>query len=289
MLMHDFYAQINVSKQIVHFQKFMQEIHNKLHKLKDISEKKIIKQLAQDISKKHHLLCIDEFEINDISDAMIIMHLFEHLRQNDTTIFLTTNTKPNNLYKDGIQRDSFLPFIDFVCNNFHNLDLDSPTDYRYNMIQDQQRIFMPSDDHSLKEIETIKNNLSLEKTLGERKSELLGRFISFKTATNNTVFTNFNELFQRNLGYNDYVHLTQHYEIFIVENIRKIKDSETDIITRFINFIDNAYYNKALLFLTSDYSIDEIYESGPKIKEFQRTISRIYEMNTKKYTPRIEN
>lgn len=284
MLMKMFYDEVKVPKEIIHFQNFMQIMHKKLHLLQGKSANKVIQELAVDISTKSQVVCLDEFEIRDITDAMIIMRLFRYLLKKGLFIFLTTNTIPDNLYKDGIQRESFLPFIDMIKKKFQVLYLDTYIDYRYNAVSTiKNRILYPADSKTNAKIKKIKGDLYDEGELSPANVELFGRKLSFLKGHRNMLVTNFSELFERPIGYADYVNLTEQFKIIIVESVRKIKADENDIVTRFINFIDNAYFNKVVLFMEIECLPEEIYSSSKKKDEFFRTISRLAEMNSEEY------
>lgn len=284
MLMRYFYDSLVVSKNMMHFQQFMRRIHEDLHKFKtqNISLNLIIQKLAVQLAKEAKILCLDEFEINDIADAMIIMRLFKELYNRKVLIFVTTNTKPDNLYQHGLQRESFLPFIKTLYDKFLILNLDQATDYRYLINSAQHRIFAGLGEDASK-IAEIKNRLSEGAIIGPISSIIFGREVTFANSAGDIIFTNFAELCERNFSYADYGHITKIYKIFVVENVRRVEQNETDIITRFINFIDNAYYNNILLFLSSECPLNEIYKSGKKQQEFQRVLSRLNEMDGADY------
>ncbi|MCP5369333.1 MAG: cell division protein ZapE [Rickettsiaceae bacterium] len=285
MLMKYFYDSVEVSKNMMHFQQFMRRIHEEIHKFKtqNISLNIIIQQLAIKLSREFKVLCLDEFEINDIADAMIIMQLFKELYKRKIIIFLTTNIEPDNLYKNGLQREGFLPFIRELYQRFSIFNLDHETDYRYLLTAKQHRIFAPKDKYSQKAISEIKNRLSKGTTRTATSTIIFGREIRFADSTKDIIFTNFSELFERNFSYADYGHITKIYKVFVVEDVRPIEENETDIVTRFINFIDNAYYNNILLFLSSECALNTIYTSGKKQQEFQRVLSRLNEMDSVEY------
>ena len=284
ILMKMFYEQVLVSKEIIHFQKFMQDLHIKLHKLQAKSAHRVIQDLANDIASRSQVVCMDEFEIKDITDAMIIMRLFEQLAKCNVFIFLTTNIIPDNLYLDGLQRESFLPFITALKHNFQVIHLDTDKDYRYtNLSNLKERVLYPSSIHTHTKMQKIKKELCQEKELYEANIEIFGRNITFKFAYQNILFTNFKELFERDLGYTDYVAICEHFKIIILESVRPITEDEVNIITRFINFIDNAYFYKILLFIELEIEPDQIYKKGKRREEFVRTISRLTEMNSDRY------
>ncbi len=284
MLMKMFYNEISVNKKIIHFQKFMQDLHIKLHKLQSKSANKLIQDLAAEIANNSKVICMDEFEIKDITDAMIIMRLFKYLAKYNVFIFITTNTYPDNLYLNGLQRESFLPFINMIKQDFKVLSLNTAKDYRYsNLSSVKKRVIYPATKQTNLEMHKIKKQLCDNKELSATDISNFGRKLTFKQAHQNILFTNFSELFERNLGYTDYIAICEHFKIIVLESIRVINEDEDNIITRFINFIDNAYFCKILLFIELQDSPKKIYVKGRKIKEFARTVSRLNEMNSDGY------
>ena len=285
MLMRKFYDAVNVPKKIVHYQQFMQSIHKKMHNLQNKVTDKVVQNLAIDIASQCDVLCMDEFEIKDITDAMIIMRLFEYLQKNNVFIFITTNTKPDNLYRDGLQRSAFLPFIAKVKKTFEILHLDTEKDYRFDIIANvENRVLYPINETNSKELSRIKSKICKKEELSQSSIEVFGRELIFKQTHNNILVTDFAELFERDLGYGDYVAISKKFEIIILSSVRSISEGENNIATRFINFIDNAYFNRVLLFIEIDCSPEEIYIAGNKKSEFKRTISRLHEMNSKDYS-----
>lgn len=285
MLMKKFYDRVHVPKKIVHYQQFMQDIHKKMHNIQNKEPDKLVQNLAIDIAKQCDVLCMDEFEIKDITDAMIIMRLFKYLQEHDVFIFLTTNTEPDNLYKDGLQRSAFLPFISKLKKTFEILHLDTRKDYRFDIVANvENRILFPKSEASSKELARIESKICKKEELSYSSIEVFGRELIFKQTHNNVLVTDFSELFERDLGYGDYVEISKKFEIIILSSVRAISRDENNIATRFINFIDNAYFNRVLLFIEIDCSPEEIYMSGSKKSEFKRTISRLNEMNSRDYS-----
>lgn len=284
MLMKKFFEYITVRAQIIHFQKFIKDIHSRIHTLKDKNTNKVLHHLAKEISATGNVLCLDEFEIKDITDAMIVMRLVGFLIKEHVFVFITTNTPPEDLYKDGIQRESFLPFIDLIKRDFLTLTLDSEIDYRFNKIAStEERIFYPISDQSKVKINKIKKSLCDFDELHKVEVNLFGRDLEFLKGHKNILFTNFNELFERNLSYADFVAITEKFKIIVVEDIRNIASDETDVVIRFINFIDNAYFNKVFLIMELMSRPEDIYPNGKRVNEFARAISRIKEMNSTEY------
>jgi len=284
MLMNSFFEKLNVPKIMVHYQNFMQEIHKSMHKLQIENQKDILPKIAKDYARKTRILGIDEFEIKDITDAMIIGRLFSELIKQNIFIFITSNTKPNNLYKDGLQRDSFLPFIDKINSEFYVKYLDNNHDYRFDKALNVkgERIIYPLTLENQNKFKKIIADVS-DNNFSSQNIEVLGREISFQKVHKRVLLTDYNELFTRKLSYIDYVNICQKFNVIIVQNVEIIPVDNTDTVVRFINFIDNAYFYKTLLFMSLEGKPNRIYQGQARSEEFKRTISRLNEMNSESY------
>ena len=171
-----------------------------------------------------------------------------------------------------------------VKKKFEILHLDTEKDYRFEVVANiENRVLFSKNPKNTKELRRIQSKLCNEHELSESKIEVFGRDLIFKQAHNNILVTDFSELFERDLGYADYVALAKKFEIIILSSVRSISEEENNIATRFINFIDNAYFNRVLLFIEIACKPEEIYIAGSRKAEFKRTVSRLYEMNSRDY------
>lgn len=286
MLMKSFYERYVTQKQIVHYQPFIQSMHKEMHKLQSTKyANNMIDYLAKEISNTTKLLCIDELEIKDITDAMLIRGLFEAFRKYKIFVFVTSNQNPDDLYQSGIQRDSFVPCIEMIKHSYAVIHLDDDHDYRMDQIADiaQQCFFVSSDikqaQQSQNKIYKIKKILTKDHIFNEGNIDIFGRKVKFKYMHNGTLLTSFAELFERPMGVVDYVEICKYFSTILIEDVRGIQENEGDIITRFINFIDNSYFYKVQLFMEMQVPLDAIYKKGSKKDSFQRTLSRLNEMN----------
>lgn len=282
LIMRHFFSKLNLKKKFIHYQQLMHHLHIEMHKIENKSTDVVIGMLVSKMLPDINILFIDEFEIKDITDAMLIMRLFDYLIQNNIFIFLTTNIAPDNLYQDGLQRESFLPFIEKIKQNFCVYHIDNHKDYRLEMIASEERIFYTQSkkDSNLHEIFT-------KLTYGSKPTtkilKIFGREVIFQNTYKNILWTNFQELFVQDFGYGDYVNICQHFAIILVDYVENISETEGDKAMRLINFIDNAYLNHVILFMQFQKPIYEIYPKGKFAKEFLRTTSRLNEMNSKQY------
>lgn len=284
ILMQYFYQILSINKLMTHYQQFMQSIHEDIHHFQDqsLSTYDIIKKIAANYAKKFSLICIDEFEITDIADAMIIGPLLLEFIRHKIFIFITSNTKPDNLYQDGLQRQSFLPIIKEIYQKFEIIHLNNNHDYRLDQVvqSSYNRIIYPINHDNKLLLNQLIADLTRDTALTPINLELFGRTISFKRATAQLLVTEFEELFLRKLSYVDYVTICQKFSIIVVENIRIIESDNTDLAIRFINFVDNAYFYKLVLFMTLETEPAKLYQNGHRSQQFKRTVSRLYEMNS---------
>ncbi len=287
MLMELFYKKINVNKKMVHYHSFMNELHIMIQKIKSINHHyKLIKKLAISISKTIRVLCIDELEIKDISDAMIIQKLVDYLIKNNVFLFFTSNISPDNIYKDGLNRELIFPFINIIKSNFLVLSLNSDKDYRYKKINSNiynKRIIFPINKQSKKNIKKIIKTLCNNNKIQPSNIKILGRNICFKKVYKDTLLTTFTELCISEFSYVDYVAICKVYSIIVLEDVPELKADEINLVIRLIQFIDSAYFYKVLLFVTLTKHPSDIYKHEKMNQEFQRTISRLQEMDSINY------
>jgi cell division protein ZapE len=286
MLMKLFFEMLNSSKVIIHYQNFMQEIHQNIHKLQNQNESKnnIIPKIAKIYVQKIKVLCIDELEIKDITDAMIIGNLLTELIKQGIFVFITSNTKPDNLYKNGLQRESFIPFIDKINSEFYIKYLDNNHDYRFDkaLSAENTRIIYPLTSENRNKMAKIINEIS-DGDFTPQNIDVLGREVQFQKVNKKILLTDHEELFARELSYIDYVNICKKFNVIIVQNVQTISSDNTNIAVRFINFVDNAYFYKTLLFMSMQESPEKIYQGPHRQEEFKRTISRLHEMNSSNY------
>jgi cell division protein ZapE len=286
MLADLFYDNLEFEKKHkVHFHAFMLEIHAYLHKL-GLSKDDLLKQAATYIAKRYKVLYIDELEISDIADAMIVGKLFRELFKQKVIIIITSNFAPEQLYLEGLQRDSFIPFINLIKEELDivyikdkldyrksKLDLLENTYYIYNEEMDSQRFILDSFSKLTNNAQPKNKLIQLDKT-----RELICPITFMHIA----VFS-FDQLCRSPMASSDYMAICQEFDIIILSSVPKLTAEEHNEARRFINLIDMIYNFHKFLICSATTEIDHIYQSGKWHFEFNRTVSRLYEMQSEKY------
>lgn len=287
MMMDLFFQHIEaqIPKRRVHFHAFMNEVHNRIFEKRKVSDSDdILKEVAEDIANEANLLCFDEMQVKDIADAMILGRLFETLFENDVVIVATSNRHPDELYKDGLQRDRFLPFIEIFKNNMEIFELLSPIDYRLQHIKNlNQTYIFPLNKTSEKYISEAFETLTNRKNYCSEEIEVKGRKIIVPKAYGDVAKFDFKDLCDANLGAEDYIEIAKTYSTIILKNVPKLKKDDYNLALRFIKLVDSLYEHKTKLIISAEVEPQKLYEKGEGSFEFSRTVSRLIEMQSEKY------
>ena len=277
MLMDLFVETLTVPARRVHFHAFMQEIHAAIHKARQDGVEDAIKPVAKSVSDSVRLLAFDEMQITDITDAMIVGRLFEKLFAAGVVVVTTSNRVPDDLYKDGLNRQIFLPFIDMLKTRMVVHELASPTDYRQDRLAGAQVYFAPNDAAAKEQI----NRIWQELAGGEQHSLTLhvqGRQIELPRFHNGVARVKFYDLCGRMLGPADYLALADVVRVLIIEDIPRLSRSNFNEAKRFVTLIDALYEAKVRLIVSAAAEPEMLYIEGTGTFEFERTASRLREM-----------
>jgi cell division protein ZapE len=280
-LMDLFFNNIQIKKkQRLHFYRFLRQIHGLLSEYKNIENP--IDHVASILAKKFDLICLDELIIEDIGDAMILGHLFEALFRHEVILVTTSNAMPDDLYKNGLQRERFIPAINILKKNLNTINLDGEQDYRLLIMKDSESYIYAKDNEE-------HNFTKLFKSLGKNPIssfnaiELLGRRIDYQMRSEGLVWFKFDDICSGPRNQNDYIEIATRFHTVCISHIPQLDTFHENEARRFMSLIDEFYDRKVNVFLTSDVSLQNLY-NGKKLQDvFGRTVSRIEEMQTTEY------
>jgi cell division protein ZapE len=281
MLMDLFHAVVDASpKRRVHFHAFMQEVHQRLHAARQSHTQDAIAPVAKAIAKEARLLCLDEMQVTDITDAMIVGRLFEGLLAHGTVIVTTSNLKPDDLYRDGLNRQLFLPFITLIGQRLETVSLDSPTDYRLGRVKAHETFLTPLSPASDALLQNLWVRLTDTGQGTPRDIDVLGRKLHVPQAAAGCARFSFAELCEQPLGPPDYLALARNFQILFLEHIPALGPDRRNEAKRFVLLIDTLYDGRVRLVATSAQAPEHIYPEGDHAFEFGRTVSRLKEMQS---------
>ncbi|KAI0252070.1 ATPase [Lactifluus subvellereus] len=263
MLMDLFYNTLPTRvtrKRRVHFHAFMVDVHKRMHAAKAAGAGDPLVPVARDLANEARVLCLDEFQVTDIADAMILRRLLDALLEHGVVCVFTSNRHPDELYKNGIQRASFLPAIDLLKTQLNVTDLDSDTDYRRVPRALSHAYFSPLNSVTRAAIDAQFAALTEGIPIQDGKTiRLWGRHLTVPRCAGHVAKFTFVELCGRPLGAADYLELTQRFGTLFVTDVPRMGLGEKDKARRFITFIDACYESKTRLFISSEVSILEIF------------------------------
>ncbi len=278
MLMDLFHEVAGVSRsRRVHFHAFMQEVQAALHRVRKTGVDDAIKPVADGMAEGTRLLCLDEMQITDIADAMIVGRLFERMFERGVTVVTTSNRVPSDLYKDGLNRALFLPFIDLLSERMEVVELTSPTDYRQDRLEGEARFFHPANAEARAVIDMVWRDL------GGEKAEPLNltvnkRQVTLPAFSGGVARAKFYDLCGQPLGPADYLAIADAVRVLILEDIPRLGAENYNQARRFVTLIDALYEAKVRLIASAADVPERLYIEGEGSFEFERTASRLREM-----------
>ncbi|RKF12920.1 AFG1 family ATPase [Roseovarius spongiae] len=279
MLMDLFVDSIDAPRRRVHFHAFMQEIHAGMHAARQAGREDALAPVAEKVTQEVRLLAFDEMQITDITDAMIVGRLFEALFAAGVVVVCTSNRVPEDLYKDGLNRQLFLPFIDLIRDRMVVHELASPTDYRQDLIAGSQTYFTPVNAESRAAINAIWQDL----TGGEAAPHTLivqKRAVEIPAFHNGVARASFYDLCGRPLGPADYLALADAARVLVLDDIPQLGRSNFNEAKRFVTLIDALYEARVQLICSAAAPPEYLYVEGEGSFEFDRTASRLREMQS---------
>ncbi|MBA55788.1 MAG: cell division protein ZapE [Pseudomonadales bacterium] len=272
------------SKMRIHFHRFMQRVHNDLKALQ--GEKNPLEIVADQLARDARILCFDEFFVTDITDAMILGGLMEKLFERGVTLVATSNIIPDELYKDGLQRARFLPAIELINKYTDIVNVDSGVDYRLRTLEQAEIYHCPLDEAAEASLSESFRSLSPELGHDREAIDINGREIKTRSVADDVLWCDFKALCDGPRSQNDYIELARIYHAVLVSGVPVMGAAQDDMVRRFINMVDEFYDRNVKLIMSGAAPIDELYSGGRLEFEFQRTRSRLLEMQSREYLSR---
>lgn len=277
MLMDLLYEMVEVPKQRSHFHAFMQWVHDAIAQARKDGVDDAIAPVAADLASRVRFLAFDEMQINDITDAMIVGRLFEALFDAGVVVVTTSNRVPDDLYKDGLNRQLFMPFIALLGEKMVVHELASDTDYRQSVLSGADVYFSPANSDARRKIDALFKGL----TQGDPAPLTLrvkGRDVVIPAFANGVARANFRDLCGMPLGAADYLALAEVTRVLILEDIPRLSRSNFNEAKRFVTLIDTLYEAKVRIIASAAAAPEMLYVEGTGVFEFERTASRLREM-----------
>ncbi len=292
MLMDMFFQMAPIEKKRrCHFHEFMADVHNRVHahrqKLKSGETKQAdpIPPVAAQLLAEAELLCFDEFTVTDIADAMILARLFTELFANGCTLVTTSNVVPDNLYKDGLNRGLFLPFIDLLQQNVEVVSLDSPIDYRMEKVKSLPVYVTPLDGAADQAMDMAWHHLTAGQAVAPVEIEMKGRSVLVPRAAGRVARFTFRDLCEKPLGASDFLAIADRFDTVFIDHIPMLRADRRNETKRFIILIDTLYDHTVRLFASAAAMPEDLLGTRKGIEgfEFDRTASRLFEMRSADY------
>jgi len=270
----------------IHFHEFMIQTHNDLHRRRSEGDKgneAAIMMYAREIAAKTDILCFDEFHVTDIADAMILMRLFSAFFESGITVVTTSNWPPARLYEGGLQRERFLPFIDLLQNHMNICEMNGAVDYRLKYLSESGVYFYPLGHASETQTKQLFDKLTDGTKPYSESLSVKKRALKVSKTAKGVAWFSFAELCEKPLGAEDYLAIAKAYHTVFVVDVPKLKYDRRNETKRMMTMIDNFYEQKTKLVISAEAAVDKLYFSGDYEFEFERTVSRLVEMQGKEY------
>ena len=280
MILNFFFNLVEDKKLRQHFNEFMLSFHDFAHERKEKNEENVINQFVKDLKSKTKLIYFDEFQVTNIVDAMILGKLFEQIFKENIKIILTSNTKISELYKDGLQRDQFKPFIKIMEEQCTELELKIEDDYRKSNENQKQRYFYPLNQETNFKINKFFRTITKDKKHLSKIINVKGREFKIENFYEGVARFDFDDLCNQNLGAEDYLEIIKNCKFITLDNIPQFNDVNSNQQQRFITLIDVLYDKDIPLAVTAEKNIDQFTSSRLLENPFKRTVSRLYELTS---------
>ena len=283
MILNFFYENLRLKKQRLHFNEFMIGFHDFVFQNKKSKKENIIDKFVNRVKKKYELIYLDEFQVTNIVDAMILGNLFKRMFDENIKVLFSSNIKINDLYKDGLQRDQFLPFIKVMKNKCYQQKLDIKEDYRKSQSNMNERFLYPLNETTNFKVNKYFRQITKNIPIKEKILIIKGRKLNIKNYYDGISRFDFKDLCAKNIGAEDYIKISEVCSFIIIENIPNFNSDNSNQQQRFVTLIDILYEKNIPLMISSKSQLNLIRSSKSLKDVFKRTISRLYELTSVKY------
>ena len=270
-------------KRRVHFHEFMSEVHDLIARYRKLQDGDPIPLAAESIASEARLLCFDELHVTDIADAMILGRLFAAMFEEGAVLVATSNAAPAELYRHGLNRALFLPFIDLIAAQMEVVHLDAAKDYRLDKLRGSELYFTPANGEATAALDALWRRLTGSKRGAPAELRVKGRLVSVPQAAMGVARFDFADLCAQPLGANDYLHIAHAYHTLLIDGIPVLGTRQRDEARRFVNLIDTLYDNGVRLIASAEAEPHALYTQGDGVDLFARTASRLIEMRSEDY------
>jgi cell division protein ZapE len=272
-------------KKRIHFHRFMRQVHEELKNLDNTPNS--LKLVATRLAGQTRIICLDEFHVSDITDAMLLSGLLKALFAQQVTLVATSNVSPDELYQNGFQRDRFLPAIDLIKHHTKIIKAESAVDYRLRALENADIYHYPLDEEAEEKLQASFQEISPDEGQTGVKLDINGRRIPTRHCADGIVWFDFQELCNIPRAVADYIELARCFNTVIISNIKAMDDEdEKENILRLINLVDEFYDRNVKLIISAEVSPEELYSGRRNAQAFQRTASRLKEMGSHAYLER---
>jgi len=280
MILNFFYENFNQAKHRSHFNEFMISFHDFIFQNKNNKQVNIIDKFVVKLKRKYRLIYLDEFQVTNIVDAMILGSLFKKIFDENIKVIFSSNVKINDLYKDGLQREQFIPFIKIMKKKCFEQTLVIKEDYRKSQNKNNDRYFYPLNEITSFKINKLFRKLTRNKIKQEKILIVKGRKFTIKNYYEGIARFDFNDLCNKNIGAEDYIKISDVSKYIFIENLPNFDDKNSNQQQRFITLIDIIYEKKVSLTISSDSNLNKLTSSKSLSELFKRTLSRLHELTS---------
>jgi len=284
MLLNFFFDHLKIPKMRMHFNEFMINFHNFRHDQKLQGKDNSIKTFVKTLKENADLIYFDEFQVTNIVDAMILGKLFQTIFNENMKILITSNVKIDDLYKDGLQREQFLPFIDTIKKFCFEHELIIGQDYRKFGASKLERFLYPVNEETSFQISQIFRQLSKGKDNNPVKLNIKGRVFTINSFYEGLARFNFNDLCAKNIGAEDYIAIAEKCNFLVIDSIPNFNDNNSDQQQRFITLVDVLYEKKISILVSANFNQESFTSSRRLSDSYNRTISRLFELTSPNFS-----